>query len=254
MLLDVFLYAGEAEMAQLRQETLGRHVEAMIAVSCDRTYQGEKVEYAPPPAGIEWKVVSVVPPEARSEWGSHSWGFVENQHREAVMGIVDEWAKSNPSNDLVVMVSDVDEIPDPITLSEVENRADEYTEVVVPMRMHGFALDYLHPNQPWFGTVASPLLHVDPQSQRNRRGQMQRAGSGWHFSWMGDMETKQRKLASFSHGELQGKLDLEDCYRNARHSNGEQMRRLQPSDMEALKWPPPLFAGFPIPDSWWSPQ
>lgn len=244
MILDVFLYAGERDMAELRVQTMRDHVDTMVAVSCNLTHQSKLAHNYPPPSGCEWVIVEADPiPDGRGGHGTHWYQWIERQHRDGMrQAVVGASARD------LVLISDVDEIPDPTRLGELEKVAQE-TPVAIPMRMHGFALDYLYP-RPWRGTTASLVCDLAPQAHRDWRHRLPEAGGGWHLSWMGDLDEKRRKLESFSHAEL-ADLDLEDCYRNARHANGEQLIRIDPDD---YFWPAPMFDTFTPPPSWWAPK
>ncbi len=259
MLVDAFLYAGEGDMAELRRDTLTGHVDRMVAVSCTLTHQGDPAHLEPPPPGIAWAVVE----GERNPDGTANF-YVEGEHRRAVPRSIERYSfyvegelrRSVPSavggwpDGTVLLVSDVDEIPDPATLPEVTARARQ-TPVAVPMRMHGFALDYRYPG-PWRGTTACLLDGTDVQVLRERKSDLPAAGSGWHLSWLGDSEYRHRKLATFLHTELAG-LDVDACWREGTHANGERLVRLTREEVAALDWPAPLFDGFDIPASWWAP-
>lgn len=253
MIVDVFLYAGETDMARLRAATLDGHVDRTVAVSCRLTHQGEPADLTPPPDGIPWLIVDAepIPGGSRGGWGTPQWCWVEAQHRRAIPAAL---RPLDLPADALVLVSDVDEIPDPATLHEIAAEVDRRRFVAVPMRMHGFALDFLHPG-PWSGTTACRLADLDdPQRHREARFRLPQAGHGWHFSWFGTLAEKRRKLDTFSHAELaQQGLDVAACYRTGTHSNGEQMTRLTAEDIAALDWPKPLFTTFDQPPSWWSP-
>lgn len=249
-MLDVFLYNGETDMLNLRVATLAEHVDAMVAVVCDLTHQSEPNPLPPIgsiPAGVELVCVPAkLIPEGRGGSGTPYYQWVERQHRDGMIEAVADYDAGR-----VVMISDVDEIPDPASLPEIEEAASRDV-VAVPMRMHGFALNYLHPLR-WVGTTASRVDALAPQAHRSWRHRVPGVGNGWHLSWFGDMEEKRRKLRSFSHAELHD-LDVDDCYRTGVHANGERMTHLSRDVVEDMDWPAPLFGGFDIPPSWWAPE
>lgn len=246
MILDVFLYNGETDMATLRVATLREHVDAMVAVSCNLTHQSDPADLQAPPDGCEWLVIDAVPiPEGRGGNGTPYYQWIERQHRDGAAQAAAEWGA-----DTIVLVSDVDEIPDPNTLEDIVCAAGK-EPVSVSMRMHGFALDYLYPLG-WQGTTASRADALAPQAHRSWRHRCPRIGDGWHLSWFGDLQEKERKLRSFSHAELHD-LDVGDCWRNGVHANGERMTRLSREVIDRMPWPEPLFNGFDIPPDWWAP-
>lgn len=243
MLVDVFLFNGETDMAALRVATLREHVGRMVAVSCNLTHQSDPADPVPPPDGCEWVTVHADPiPEGRGGEGTPYYQWIERQHRDgAVTACLDLEA------DDVVMVSDVDEIPDPLTLHQMTGPQGPRA---VPMRMHGFAVDYLYPLT-WIGTTVSTAAEMAPQAHRSWRHRLPKVGGGWHLSWFGDLDEKRRKLRSFSHAEL-ADLDVDRCTLTGTHANGERMRRLTRDEVLGLDWPAPLFDD--IPASWWAPE
>jgi hypothetical protein len=216
----------------------------MVAVTADLTHQSEPNEDWPAPDGCEVIRVTCSPiPEGRG--GAHTpyYQWIERQHRDGMARV--DVARSD-----VVLISDVDEIPDPTRLDRIAAAAEGWP-VAVPMRMHGFALNYLYPTA-WRGTTASIGSELAPQAHRSWRHKLPGIGAGWHLSWMGDLAEKERKLRSFSHAEL-ADLDLENCYQRGIHANGEVMRQLTRDEVLALDWPE-AFNKFPVPASWWAPE
>lgn len=243
MIVDAFLWNGETDMGELRVAALGAHVDRMVAVSCTLTHQSDPAPKVEPPAGVEWFTAEAIPiPEGRGGDGTPYYQWIERQHRNAVAHL----ARTLNARD-IVLVSDVDEIPFPTTLPEIIRTA-EREPCAVPMRMHGFAVDYLYPTG-WVGTTASTAAAVAPQAHRDWRYKLPSAGAGVHLSWMGDLAEKERKLRSFSHAEL-ADLDVDACYRTGTHANGEQLVRLTRTDTLDLEWP---VDPFDPPPAWWAP-
>jgi hypothetical protein len=249
----------------------------MWAVLCSHTHQGEPVAdlarwgdeaFA---LGVSVHLVEAEP-AGPSRAGGPAYQAVERQHRAGMLeGIPLD-------DDDVVMCSDVDEIPNPKngeefavkdglgrTVASISGSLlrDEYDRPhVCEQRFHGFALDYLHPQQPWLGTIIGParmmrLPHSTPQDWRDRRGSPGLPAlpdAGWHLSWLGTSEERWAKLRTFSHGELDGTLNPDLAHLNGVHANGEPLRHLTPQEWARLDWPTPIEDGsFVVPDEWWAP-
>jgi hypothetical protein len=244
VIVDAFLYNGEADMLAYRRRALEAHVDRMVAVVSTLTHQSEPVPVPVVPSSVELLVIDPVPiPEGRGGQGSPFYQWIERQHRNAMISAAVGCKASD-----IVLVSDVDEIPHPDTLDEIVKLADD-GPVSVPMRMHGFALDYLYQKE-WVGTTASRVDALAPQAHRDWRYRLPRAGHGVHLSWFGDLDEKERKLRSFSHAEL-ADLDVGHCYRSAIHATGEPLVRLSRTHTLNLEWPASLDD---VPVSWWSPE
>lgn len=128
------------------------------------------------------------------------------------------------SNDDIVLLSDIDEIPSPIALEKVVlelQKSNQKILAVFEQRLFYFRFNYELVSSrklPWLGTTATKASHQVPMSRmrttgRNLRGRKHRhlndknllrisvPFGGWHFSYMGDNNVLNQKLASFSHQE-----------------------------------------------------
>lgn len=270
MIVDAFLYAGETDMLDLRLRTLADTVDLFVPVTSTLTHQGHP---APNPGDIPLRNVQPYivrpnpnPPGNRGGVGSDVYQQIEREHRDGVRDAVivrlAELEATGPySTEPIVMVSDVDEIPDP---ARVENLPDYLDEpaitpptgwVVLEQRMHSGYLEWLHPHQPWLGTCVARLADLRPQAMRDARGQHDRIGQiphgGWHLSWLGTDEQRQQKLDTFSHAELRDRYDPIGGRNRKRHANGEHLDEMTDDELHAGPWPAPfLDSGYRIPEAW----
>jgi hypothetical protein len=240
VILDAFLYAGERDMLDLRLATLKGAVDEHLAIICTTTHQGDPVDIEPPPC--QHRYFTPTPVEGGNE--GHYFTGIETQHRDYIRTAARGFYPD------IVLVSDLDEIPRPDYVDEIAAAAAE-RPVSVPMRMHGFALDYLY-EKGWVGTTASHVDMLNPQAHRDWRGKLPRVGSGWHLSWMGSMEDRKRKARSFTHNE-HADIDVEHCWRNGIHVTEEigVLKRLTPDEFDALSWP--ALDAITVPDGWRAP-
>ena len=296
MILDAFLFCGEQDICELRFRTLKDVVDKHIAVACSRTHQGQPLDREPvekaflragEAAGVRAILWWVEPSltlvrngrtlergvDERGPAGSIWFQHVERQHRDGVVDAVRS-VTSHPGS--VIMVSDVDEIPDPVVVTKLDGYfADKQSmsahEVARPhepsdwlvfaQRMHSTYLDCLHPIQPWYGTCVSTLGDLRPQAHRDARttiGTPQQSvtvipDAGIHASWLGTDAERQRKLETFSHAELVGKFDPVDGRRNLYHANHEPLRKISLSESYEMFWPAPILDGsWKVPDGYLS--
>ncbi len=192
-LIDTFLYAGERELLDLRMQELGPKVNIFIAVEGVLTFTGKlkAVDTVPFPV-VHWIVSDY--PEARNPWKREAWQRNHMLKLLAQMGLSD--------NDLI-MVSDVDEIP----------RLSAIPETVAPGELYIFEQDTYHwnlntkvvsSNSKFPMGMCTRLCRYDdlkkwfPQGVRNMDG-IHIPNGGWHLSWMGDAKAK---AESYSHQEL----------------------------------------------------
>lgn len=281
--LDACLFAGEQKMLELRMRTLAETVDAFLVVACTLTHQGEPARcdeiadaytaardatgVASDRARLWWVApdtsiqrgyrTHLRPAGERGPVLSPWFQDIEHKHRDACRDAALSWTTDR---DAIVMVSDVDEIPDVETvrtLPELMRMKDGW--VTCEMRMHSTSLGLLHPVQPWFGTCVSRLRDLEPQNMRDARttvGTEQQSidvvgppSRSVHLSWFGTDSERARKLETFSHAEIYLRGDDPADWRAAgTHANGEV---LQPVEFDTLPWPAPLVDGtFEIPEEW----
>lgn len=275
MIVDAFLYAGERDMLELRMRTLRDVVDAFVIVQCNRTHQGDRIGswgdyWAEGDLSADWPwlqrpwlshLVEVPPLPAgeRGGAGSAHYQVIERQHRDGISAALERVIGSPClTPDTVVMVSDVDEIPDPTIVEHLAAFCDGNTAtgwVVLQQRFHSTAIDLLHPHQPWLGTCAARMKDLAPQAMRDARGDYTKmahcAPGGWHLSWFGTDEERQRKLDTFSHAELRDTFDPTAARAHRRHSNGERLTELTPDEIRKLDWPAPIVdESFRVPAHW----
>lgn len=158
--IDAFIWSGSAreyDLLELRARTLGEAVDAQVAIRATLSHQGEPAPWDGMPEWpdgtpmVKWQClteVTSIPDGSRGGVYSPHAFHIEAQHRNAAVFAVHSlkgWRGSGIGGDPddVVLVSDLDEIPDPATLERIVEGVELCGEVSVPMRMHGFALDYL---------------------------------------------------------------------------------------------------------------
>lgn len=264
-------------MLELRLRTLRNVVDRTVVVACAVTHQNQPIDrdmvetafsmavesagVNPVTAYLTWCDPEIDwPTGARGGVGTPQYQQIERIHRDFVRDAV-----SKLTNDprAVVMVSDVDEIPDVHAIADHQllldrmNRGHDW--LVCLHRFHSTALNLLHPQQPWLGTGISRLRDLAPQAIRDERGPLFEAGAivegpaAVHLSWMGSDEEREWKLNAFSHAELVGKFKPAEARVLLRHANDERLRLLSTQEMLDLPWPRPITDGtFVVPESWWA--
>lgn len=272
MIVDTFLYAGEADMLELRLRTMDEAVAFFCPVSVGKTHQGEATPTNTHPLNLadpRWapwlpKLRPFFAPfdaapkvTSRGGVGSADYQRIERWHRDLCRDAADR-VPGIGVNDLVI-VADVDEIIDPAVLAYPDDLYERLGAnspfLTLGLRFHSGALNLLHPHQPWIGPTISTLGRCNPQVAFDRRPEAVDEGrviwqAGWHLSWFGDDAERARKLETFSHAELLGTFD--PAADRMRHSNGEVLEVLTEAEAAALAWPAPLLDGsFTPPESWY---
>ena len=126
--------------------------------------------------------------------GEPSW-VAENRQRRACQTAA---GGLEPAPGDVVVVSDVDEVWDGRALE-----AWQRDMFVARQDFRLFSALWRWPEL-WAGSIGGPWSKMsghDFQSLRDARQSLPGVESGWHFSWMGDLEAMRRKQAAYAHRE-----------------------------------------------------
>jgi beta-1,4-mannosyl-glycoprotein beta-1,4-N-acetylglucosaminyltransferase len=202
MLLDAFMFYNELDILELRLEVLDRHVDRFVLVEAEVNhvggpkelfFQNNKERYA------KWlhKIEHVIMTAEEAPKDPNPWSR-EKYQRECIMrGLTD-----TVPDTAVVMVSDVDEIPN-LEVIPYENLQHIFTSV--HMWMFEYSLDYLFTGEPWFGTVittAELLRRVGPNKLRDSRWKFPCVQyAGWHLSSFGTPMHVWNKMQTFAHAK-----------------------------------------------------
>ena len=229
---DCFTFFNELELLELRLETYYDIVDYFVIVEADKTHAN-----IPKPFNFYEhrnrfkkffpKIRYVMDDSVVPYSGAEDWSIENNQRNNIIQGLVD----AKPDD--LIMISDVDEFPDPKMLktliksfSDTSKRVDfiafydttPYTKnKLVPFhsgtsisrfldmcpvgcqqKFHTYFVDFVCPDLPWAGTVIGKFKHMEsPQAFRRVRETLPRiTNGGWHFSSMGGVEKFLEKARS----------------------------------------------------------
>ena len=242
MIYDCFTFFNELDLLEIRLNVLDKVVDRFVLVESTRTFTGRpkhlyyeenKERFARFADKIEHVVVDSFPPFTTA------WLYESHQRNQISTGLLRSGAKA----DDVVLISDVDEIPDPEQVRRYAN-----TPGVKGFRQDYFCY-YLNfrnvRQQAWIGTkmlsYADFLTIFDgvevmkneflpeeinqgttPSKIRMRPIPRSRGGcriikrGGWHFTSLGGAEALALKMRSFSHQEFNpgdNRVSVEDLKR-----------------------------------------
>jgi beta-1,4-mannosyl-glycoprotein beta-1,4-N-acetylglucosaminyltransferase len=139
--------------------------------------------------------------------GSASWKL-ENEQRNALAGY-----NSFISDDDLVLLSDLDELPDPAILKKIKPGPEP---VVLSQLFHYYFLNCQNEGKErwWNGTIAASgkqYKEIMPQGLRDKRNDYKSIKkAGWHFSYLGGLEKIKEKIRSFAHTEFNKEEFLND--------------------------------------------
>ena len=229
---DCFTFFNEFELLELRLETFYDIVDRFVIVEADKTHANKpkpfnfyerrddfkkyfpKINYIMDTSTVPYK-------------GAGDWAIENNQRNNIVQGL------SDAEPDDLIIISDVDEIPNPATIRTIrESFTDKSKHVdfvafydttpytknkLVPfhsgMRInnfldlspvsfkqnfHSYYFNWVNRELIWTGTVIGKFKYMEsPQAFRNAREILPRIlNGGWHFSSMGGIEKFMEKVRS----------------------------------------------------------
>jgi len=225
-IFDCFQYFNEEHIAEIRFNILNEFVDKFVIVESTVNHQGEAKKlnfdinkYKKFQKKINYIVVDDTPENLKNP---HKGGesLVEQYQRNSIM----KGLKNAADNDLIIL-SDVDEIPDLNKLNKFEK--DKYAVFSQKMFMYKLNLLNLNENN-WHGSkICLKKNFKSPQWLRNlkfkkypfwridkiRNLQIIDNG-GWHFAYLQNPENISKKIKSFAHGE----------FNKADNSNEEKIR------------------------------
>lgn len=194
MIYDCFPFYNELDLLELRLELLSDVVDRFVLVESTQTFTGREkplyfdehrdrfAKYLPK---IEHVIIRDNPA------GSDPWVRERFQRDGILRGLM----SAKPTD--VIMLSDLDEIPDPVAVSNLAAKTG--ISVFEQWNCYYFLNTVLGL---WHGTRAahfSEFTNNSPSNIRRAKGHIIRGG--WHFSYLGGVDKVLGKLNAFSHQE-----------------------------------------------------
>lgn len=225
MIIDCCTFFNELDLLEVRLHTLAPYVDAFVVVEADRTFQGARKEPTFRDAQFEERFRVGKPvfttcaclcdgnenyrqAPFRSAWDR------EAHQRRAIINTVDHALRRmeyrGPRDEVRIILSDVDEIPDLNGFADALDDDDNAVNAAIAWKQTLFYYWVNLKCWEWTGSVSCSLktlreqFHNDLQYLRNRRHEIVRRAymdGGWHFSFLGGAEAIREKILSFSHTE-----------------------------------------------------
>lgn len=225
---DCFVFNNELDLLDLRLSLLNDRITKFVLVESKKSHSGEEKslffqENKEMFSKYLDKIIHVVieefpsemiysPSESDVDPSLHIHWFRENyQRNEILKGLYQETIYYND----IILISDLDEIPDPEKLSIFVNSVPEGDYRIQLQKWFCWDTDRKY-NGNWPGTAAIrwiDLLNTTPQDIRKNRYDSNKFLSGehfgWHCSWFGGIDKVMEKLKTFAHQELRN-IERED--------------------------------------------
>ena len=228
MLIDAFTYFNEKELVELRLKYLDSVVDYFVVIESNVTFTGRKKEWNFPDIlknnlkefsnKIQYHQLNIEPDKIKNEesWiidnikGDDFWR-IENFQRNYIKTVC-----KNFSDDDILIISDLDEIPSTKKLNFILN-SDFKKIAPIALEQHLFHLDcnYLR-LESWRGSIVTTMKvcnEFSPQKFRRLRNRISHfTDGGWSFSSFGGYERVKEKIESYAHSEHNN-----DKFKNPEH-------------------------------------
>jgi beta-1,4-mannosyl-glycoprotein beta-1,4-N-acetylglucosaminyltransferase len=237
MLVDTFMFYNELDVLEIRLGTLSTYVDLFVLVEAEVNHVGgpkelffekNKERFA------KWlpKIKHVVVSKDESPTDTNPWSR-EKYQRECIMrGLADV------PDDAIVMVSDVDEIPD---MSLIRWEHLPHRVLSVHMWMYQYNFEHIFTGEPWVGTVITQMdlmkIHGPNYFRDNRWKFPVQRYAGWHLSSFGDEKHVLNKMRTFAHAldennhkHLQTEENIKQWIREGKHLDGSTDLQKRPPE------------------------
>lgn len=205
---DCFLFFNEFELLKMRLYEMSPFVDKFVVVEAEETFRGD-----PKPLYFEQnrhlfeaykdKIIHIA---VKGHYEDNGRFHRERYQRNQILRGLKECKDSD-----IILISDVDEI---VRRNDIPKIVEALTlkktrQVLCEQKMYMFYLNRFQ--SLWPGTTATTFkevktrYHSQPTLVRKKRSKKHPfilRNSGWHFSYMGGIEQMMKKIASFSHFEV----------------------------------------------------
>jgi beta-1,4-mannosyl-glycoprotein beta-1,4-N-acetylglucosaminyltransferase len=201
---DCFMFMNELELLELRLMTLYYTVDYFVLIEAGNTHS-----CTPKPFYFEENremfskyLDKIIYLKIEKLPYTDSW-MNENYNREMLINGIGD---ADPND--YIMVSDVDEIPNPIVLKKAIN--DNLDFFILQQKLYYYFVNCMQ-TQLWSGPVVMKRKNVkSTQAMRKMRGSQHNLlkNGGWHYSYLGGIDKIKLKMASYAESIDNNKPEL----------------------------------------------
>jgi beta-1,4-mannosyl-glycoprotein beta-1,4-N-acetylglucosaminyltransferase len=217
-IIDTFIFYNELDMLYYRLSALYNHVDKFVLVEATLTHKGlpkplyyaeNKDKYKKFEDKILHIVVEELVPNAVHTSGNRLDDEVwknENYHRNSI----DRGIRAlNLSNEDLIMISDLDEIPDMNSIYKLITDVMDTTRIAVALEQDMYYYNLTSKQRvKWYSArVVSYMYYVSQTGSSPQMCRMTNSigcipNGGWHLSYFGDPAFIRNKLLNFAHQEF----------------------------------------------------
>ena len=209
--IDCFIFYNELDMLKFRLKELNDCVDYFVLVECVKSFQYNAKELffennKDKFAEYLHKIVHVIVKDNIPTTGI-TWD-IENYQRNCIDNGIKQL---NLNNDDIIIISDLDEIPDPNIINTVK-KSNFNGIYQLEQVLYYYNLNTKFENVIW--TYPKILNYGNyngkPQSYRDSNYYPVIKNGGWHFSYFGNLNFIKNKISNFSHSEFNNDYILND--------------------------------------------
>lgn len=219
-IIDCFIFYNEINMLNLRLHELNNYVDLFILVESKHTFSlNEKPLYYQENKHLfnkfNHKIIHFVVDDMDKINSQSAWDR-ESHQRNCILKCL---RKNNIDKNDIILISDVDEIPNPKRFDEIKFRLIQNRVSKLVLCQRFFYYNFKCENKEKFinhksrNTIAilyGNLNNTTPQYLRGRRGTFKQVHEGgWHCSYFGDSDEIINKIKQFSHQEYNNEKYLD---------------------------------------------
>lgn len=257
MIYDCFIFFNELDLLEIRLNELDPVVDRFVLVEASVTFQGKAkpLYFNEHKARFEkflHKIIHVVVEKYPFPEESSAWTYEHYQRNRIADGLKD----CAPGD--VIIVGDVDEIPDPIAITKYARQKGikifrqrmfyyflncvnntelgaknhyawngsvmaDYRDMRSPQELRNFAIKYLVKNSPRALVRIIYGLYYKISDLLAGNNLVFISQGGWHFSYLGGVEKIIKKIESFSHTEYNNDAYKDPATIEERINKGEDI-------------------------------
>jgi beta-1,4-mannosyl-glycoprotein beta-1,4-N-acetylglucosaminyltransferase len=218
---DCFMFFNEVDLLEIRLNYLNDSVDYFILVESNKTHSGLNKpyyfeEHKDRFKEFHHKIIHIkISPNTEGmkfekakdyvNFSNNDYWKLENAQRNSISeGLI------NCTNEDVIIIGDVDEIPSKEgILIFINNRHLKILSFIQKNHMYYFNYVVQSPFNDWYGSVILNFNElISPQTIRDKRKEYLGFNSGWHFSFLGGIDKIITKIRSFAHSEYDNETVL----------------------------------------------
>lgn len=222
-IIDCFTFFNELDLLEFRLKFLDKHIDHFVIAESNFTHSGKEKPYYFETAKKRFepwlhKITYIPLNQTISELDftkkdvtynpqSSAWKL-ENEQRNAL-----STAATFAKEDDLVLLSDLDEIPNPFILKKI-NLDNGPVALSMLFHYYFFNCQNVGAERWWNGSIlcsGKQFKQTSPQQLRDKRNDYKSIPkAGWHFSYLGGLEKIKYKIQSFAHTEFNKEEYLND--------------------------------------------